>query len=149
MSNNSRGMSNSWDRDNDHSRGTTNMYGTNNQSSNRGSWMNDRDNDQDHARFSHGNAMENRYSDDYSHPSNGNSRQSGVGSHYDQDRYRNQGNRHNDHDDNEGGFFERIGHGIRDAWNSIAGDDDDRGGNRSYNSGPPYNYGSGSNNAGW
>ena len=121
------------------------MYGTHNQGSRSGSsWMND--DDQDHARYSHGNANENRYSDDYNHPSGMN-----RGGQYNEDRY-NQ-NRENRGNEDEG-FFERIGHGIRDAWNSIAGDDDDRddynSNRRSSSAGsPPYNYGSGSNNAGW
>ncbi len=146
------GGSNSWDS-NRSTGGNTNMYGTNNQSHDRNrsgsSWMNDNDNDNDHARFSHGNAMENRYSDDYSHPRNDN----WGSNNYDEDRYRR--NRSNDNDDNNGGegFFERIGHGIRDAWNSIAGDDNDRddydNNRRGSAGGPPYNYGSGSNTAGW
>lgn len=127
------------------------MYGTHNQSSYRGgsNWMNE--DDRDHARFSHGNANENRYSDDYAHPSNmGRGSMSSI---HDEDRY--SYNRENENRDREDeGFFERIGHGIKDAWNSIAGDDEDRDeyGNtrRSSSAGsPPYNYGSGSNNAGW
>jgi len=119
------------------------MYGTNNQSSNRNSWMDD--NDDDNARFSHGNASESRYSNNYGQ-SMGNDRN--MGSNYNEDRYRQNRSHNTEHEDE--GFFGRISHGIKDAWNNITGDDDDSNrGNYSRNSGPPYHYGSGSNSAGW
>jgi hypothetical protein len=70
---------------------------------------------------------------------------------YDENRYSNRSYDNNQNDEEEG-FFGRITHGIKDAWNSIAGDDDDNNNNnnrRGSSGTPPYNYGSGSNNAGW
>jgi hypothetical protein len=135
---------------------TNNYSGTSgNRSTGHANWMGDTDND--YAQYSHGNANENRYSEDYSHPSNSN--RSHMGSQYEQDRYSQHRDNYNrqDNDQNDEGFFERIGHGIKDVWNSIAGDEDDRGNdnrrhdnNSTYSAGgPPYNYGSGANTPGW
>ena len=71
-----------------------------------------------------------------------------MGSQYDENRYsrnRSEENRNNDEHDHEGGFFERIGNGIRDAWNSITTDEEDHYTGRSNLNGPPYGSNSASN----
>jgi hypothetical protein len=144
------------DHDRSYTSLNTNQYSgpSGNRTTGHANWMGDTDHD--YPQYSHGNANENRYSEDYSHPSNFN--RSSMGNQYEQDRYSQHRDNFNRHDnDQEEGFFERIGHGIKDVWNSIAGDDDDRNNdnrrydndNRSSAGGPPYNYGSGANTPGW
>ncbi|HSI91121.1 MAG TPA: hypothetical protein VK927_08390 [Adhaeribacter sp.] len=109
-----------------------------------------------HSQYSHGNAGQNRYSDNYDSPENysGSSYGSSYPSSYG-NRYENREGYRNRHED-EGGFFDNLGNKISNAWDRWVGDDDDEerryqqrshyrpSGRTSSNDGPPYNYGSSS-----
>ena len=104
-------ISNAWDRATDDD---DNRY----RSSNRG-WMGQQDMSHG-ARYSHGNASQNRYSDNYDSPSS-----SSYGGRYEPgsnyNRYEENRGRYED----EGGFFDHLGNRISNAWDRWIGNDDE------------------------